>query len=76
MYRYLTKHYCPSDEESLFKKKDVKIGETRTLLYQLYGLRENGGILTTKISKADFVKCESYSVNLQQMDFSYPFYDH
>ena len=34
-YGYLTKHYCPLDQESLFKKKVVKSGETKTLSYQL-----------------------------------------
>ena len=34
-YGYLTKHYCPSDQESLFKKKVFKSGETKTLSYQL-----------------------------------------
>ena len=29
-YGYLTKHYCPLDQESLFKKKVVKSGETKT----------------------------------------------
>ena len=34
-YGYLTKYYCPSDLEFLFKKKVVKSGETKTLSYQL-----------------------------------------
>ena len=34
-YGYLTKHYCPSEQEYLFKKKVVKNGATKTLSYQL-----------------------------------------
>ena len=30
-YGYFTKHYCPLDQESLFKKAVVKSGETKTL---------------------------------------------
>ena len=38
-YGYLTKHYCPLDQESLFKKKVVKNRETKTLSYQLSWIR-------------------------------------
>ena len=34
-YGYLTKHYCPPDQEFLFKKKIVKNGEAKALSYQL-----------------------------------------
>ena len=34
-YYYLTKHYCPKDQNSLFKKQCIKGGETKNLTYQL-----------------------------------------
>ena len=34
-YYFLTKHYCPKDQNSLFKKQCIKGGETRSLTYQL-----------------------------------------
>ena len=34
-YYFLTKHYCPKDQNLLFKKQCIKGGETRSLTYQL-----------------------------------------
>ena len=35
MYYYPTKHYCPIDQNSLFKKQCIKGGETKNLTCQL-----------------------------------------
>ena len=34
-YYYLAKHYCPQDQDSLFKKQCIKGRVTKTLMYQL-----------------------------------------
>ena len=34
-YYYLTKHYCPKDQNSSFKKQCIKGGETKNLTYQI-----------------------------------------
>ena len=34
-YFYLTKHYCPKDQNSLLRKHCIKGGETKNLTYQL-----------------------------------------
>ena len=59
--------YCPSDQESLFKIKDFKSGETKTLHIRCHGLKVNGGMLPAKNSKADIVKFVFYSMASQQM---------
>ena len=47
-YWYLTKHYCPSDQESLFKKKNLKRGETKTLSYQLSWIKSKWWYASSK----------------------------
>ena len=47
-YWYLTKHYCPSDQESLFKKKNLKRGETKTLSYQLLWIKSKWWYASSK----------------------------
>ena len=34
-YYYLTKHYCPKDQNWLFKKQCIKVGKTKNLTCQL-----------------------------------------
>ena len=64
-YGYLTKHYSPS--ESLFKKKDVKSGETKTLLYQPSWIQNKWWHTYSKDFQADLVKRVFYSMTLRQM---------
>ena len=47
-YHYLTKHYCPKDQSSLFKNQCIKGGETKNLTHQLSRIQNKPRHVYTK----------------------------
>ena len=72
-YGYLTKHYCLSDQESLFKEKVVKSGETKILSYQLSRIKIKWWHAYSKELQGGFCKAcilfDDFATNAPRRDF-------
>ena len=64
-YYFLTKHYCPKDQNSLFKKQCIKGGETRSLTYQLSWIQNRPGMFTVKNFRVVYVKYMYYLTKIR-----------